>query len=102
MIIASNCNDKKRETEFNEWYNKLHIPDVLSGCPDFKKASRYKTLGDDRKTKGKYLAIYEIETNDIKKTMEAHAQNMQNVRKMGRFTDLFSRVYRHVCKVEEF
>ncbi len=102
MVIASNCKDKNRETEFNEWYERVHVPDVLRGSPDFKKATRYQIMGSGHENQGKYLAIYEIETNDLKKTMEAHARNMENVRKAGRFSELFARVSRHICKVEDY
>ena len=29
LVVGSNCADAARETEFNEWYEKTHLPDVL-------------------------------------------------------------------------
>ena len=101
MIIGSNSKDAKREAEFNDWYDKIHIPDVLS-IPDFKKATRYQIMGGPKGEEGKYLAIYEIATTDIKKTMEAHAGNMARVRGSGRFSELFQRSFRYICKVENY
>ena len=68
VIVESDCKDKTRDSEFNNWYDTIHIPDVLSS-PGFKGAARY-VIRDQVKGKGKYLAIYEIETDDIKKTSE--------------------------------
>jgi len=56
-----------KEAEYNEWYNKQHIPDVLN-IPGLVCAQRFRVAEDqpgaDRKTH-KYLALYEIETNDL-------------------------------------
>jgi hypothetical protein len=57
-----------KEAEFNEWYNKQHIPDVLN-VPGFVSGQRFR-IADAQTSreagKGyKYLAIYEIETDDL-------------------------------------
>lgn len=50
-----------REEEFNDWYNKVHIPDVLK-FPGILSARRYKAImGEDR---WQYLACYEFESED--------------------------------------
>lgn len=60
-----------KEAEYNEWYNGTHIPDVLS-VPGFVAAQRFKVSGAQM---GKadhphsYLALYEIETDDIKASL---------------------------------
>ena len=36
VIVESNCVDPAREDEFNEWYNKIHLPDLMpkrGPCP---------------------------------------------------------------------
>jgi hypothetical protein len=55
-----------REAEFNEWYDNVHMKDVLA-LPGFISAKRYVTAGaGDLPTTGhSYLAIYEIETDDL-------------------------------------
>ena len=97
-IVETNCKDKTRDSEFNNWYDTIHIPDVLSS-PGFKGAARY-VIKDQVKDKGKYLAIYEIETDDIKKTMEAFLKNIESKIAAGRWTDLLEIVSRRICKVE--
>jgi hypothetical protein len=98
VIVEANCKDKTRDSEFNNWYDTVHIPDVLSS-PGFKGAARY-VIRDQVKGKGKYLAIYEIETDDIKKTMEASLKNIESKIAAGRWTDLLEIVSRRICKVE--
>ena len=36
----------------------------------------------------RYLAVYEIETEDIEKTMEAHRKNLEEKYGLGRSSDL--------------
>lgn len=52
-----------REEEFNAWYNEQHLKDVLK-VPGFVAAQRFKLAEDESKLPGRYLAIYDIETND--------------------------------------
>jgi hypothetical protein len=99
LVVEANCKDQTRDSEFNNWYNTIHIPDILTGSPGFKSAVRY-VIRDPVRDKGKYLAIYEIETDDIKKTLEAHAKNMKEKIEAGRITDLLETVSRRICKIE--
>ena len=98
LLVETNCKDETRDSEFNTWYDTIHIPDVLSS-PGHKSAARY-VIKDPVKGKGKYLAIYEIETDDIKKTMAVSAKNIESKRAAGRGTDLLELVSRRLCKVE--
>jgi hypothetical protein len=57
-----------KEAEFNEWYNTHHIPDVLN-VPGFVSAQRFRIadaqMGGEASKAHKYLALYEIETDDL-------------------------------------
>lgn len=57
-----------RDAEFNEWYTNTHLSDVLA-VPGIVSAQRY-VLADFQRGANpqpyKYLAIYEIETADLK------------------------------------
>ena len=48
--------DAKDAPEFNEWYNKEHLPELLS-VPGILSASRYEAA----KGGPQYLACYELE-----------------------------------------
>jgi hypothetical protein len=81
-LIETNCVDPSLEQEFNDWYTNIHLPDILE-TPGFMAAKRYemKELRDGR---GKYFTVYEIETNDIDKTMEVRRKKRKREGEQGR------------------
>ena len=62
-----------KEPEFNEWYNTHHVPDVIN-VPGFVSGQRFKLsdsqFGGEASKAYKYLAVYEIETDDIAATIK--------------------------------
>lgn len=87
MVARTNCTDLSREDEFNDWYEKFHVPDVM-GTPGFVSARRFVSPNYFDLELGRYLAIYEIETGDIGQTMAALNTNMVKSIKQGRWSDL--------------
>jgi len=61
MVVASSPADG-REDEYNEWYTREHIPALLS-VPGFVSARRFRVHGSPEGHK--YLAIYELEADDL-------------------------------------
>jgi hypothetical protein len=60
-----------RDEEFNEWYDNTHIHDVLK-VPGYVAAQRFKVvseLSSGIAPKCKYIALYEMETDDPAKTL---------------------------------
>ncbi|MDB5446135.1 MAG: hypothetical protein JWQ97_1452 [Phenylobacterium sp.] len=59
-----------QEAAFNTWYDSRHIPDVLS-VPGFVAAQRFRVQPPAGQTGGpqRYLALYEMETDDVGATM---------------------------------
>jgi hypothetical protein len=56
------------ENEFNQWYDQVHLAEVLA-VPGFVGAQRFvvaDTAGEHRR----YVAIYEVDSDDITATME--------------------------------
>jgi hypothetical protein len=98
LLVEANCRDAKRQTEFDEWYDTIHIPDIVTGSPGFRSATRY-VVKYPAPGRGTYLSIYEIETDDIEKTMEAHKKNLEEKYATGRSSDLLELVSRRLCKV---
>jgi hypothetical protein len=86
FVVETNCADAAREVEFNEWYDKTHLPDVLE-TPGFIRATRYENT-EPSEGEAKFLATYEIETADINSFMEAHTDNMARKKAEGRFSEL--------------
>ena len=86
LVVETNSNDPAREAEFNEWYDKIHLPDVLE-TPGFIKATRYENLRPSE-GKGKFLALYDIEADDIDQAMKALGEIMAKKTEEGRMTNL--------------
>ena len=95
-MVRTECVDPSAEDEFNQWYNQVHIPDLLQN-PDVKKAERYE---DQSPTpgQGKYLAVYELETDDIDRTMASIRANVAVLREQGRISPLLNVVSRSLCR----
>lgn len=68
-IIMSNAVEG-REDEYNAWYDDVHLDDVLK-MPGFVTARRYEDADPFPQTpvKYKYMAVYEIESDDISATL---------------------------------
>jgi len=61
-----------REDEFNEWYSKQHMPDVLN-CDGFVAGKRFEASAAQRGSPPpyRYMATYELETEDLAGTISA-------------------------------
>jgi len=59
------------DTEYNRWYNEQHIPDVLN-VPGFVAAQRFRLADSETGDKHphRYLALYEIESDDLAGTLK--------------------------------
>jgi len=90
--VETNCRDKTREAEFNDWYSNVHLPDMLK-CPVVVATMRYERR-DPKEDEAKYFAIYEIETDDIEYGLTAYNAHVQSLREKGRISDLVEVVSR--------
>lgn len=98
--VETICQDSSREREFHEWYEKIHLPDIME-TPGVVRGSRYE-IKNPVKGQGKFVALYEIETDDIDQTMAALQKNVAQKSKQGRMSELGSIVsrslYRQITK----
>lgn len=80
-MFESNC-DPAREDEYNAFCDEIHLPDVLE-TPGFVRARRFvnKSWRDGR---GKYLALYDIETDDIAQAMKVRLEHRAEEHRQGR------------------
>jgi hypothetical protein len=71
LVVQSSPAGPDREDEYNKWYDETHIPQILT-IPGVVSARRYR-LHDGfptaPSTRG-YLAIYEIEADDLAAPMK--------------------------------
>jgi hypothetical protein len=59
-----------REDEFNRWYDDTHLPEMLQ-VPGFVAGRRYTLTGPRAADRPRFLAVYEIETDDLAATLQA-------------------------------
>ena len=77
LVVTSRCTDSAREAEFNRWYDDVHLPAILT-CEHFVGAQRYKLAGRASKSEPEatYLAIYEMDTDDVPAAMKALGEGL--------------------------
>jgi hypothetical protein len=68
-----------REQEYNDWYREVHLRDLVA-IPGIKSAQRFRlsrvVMPDTEPLP--YLAIYDVETDDIDKTIEELKTRAEN------------------------
>jgi hypothetical protein len=64
MVVQSSPSAPDREDEYNDWYDNTHIPQIRA-IPGFTAARRYKLTGPASPDAPAYLAVYEIEADDL-------------------------------------
>jgi antibiotic biosynthesis monooxygenase (ABM) superfamily enzyme len=50
----------EKEQEFNQWYNNVHVPEIVA-VPGFISGRRFQRVSGDEI---KYMALYELESLD--------------------------------------
>jgi hypothetical protein len=67
MIVESRCTSPEELAAFNDWYDNIHIPEILN-LKSFTSAHRLRAIDGDS-----FIAIYEIE-GDVEAAKEALGQ----------------------------
>jgi len=86
LVVETNCNDADKESEFNDWYNNIHVPDMLE-TPGFMRTTRFQN-SNPAEGRGKFVAFYEIETEDLGQAMTALQKRFGEVTEQGRMSPL--------------
>jgi len=81
-ITETNCTDPAQEVAFNDWYNRIHVPDILAAGLG-NTAIRYENAQSDQENP-QYIAIYELATHDLNSVNERFAQVVQRLREKRR------------------
>ncbi len=87
FVTYTDCADPSREDEFNEWYNNIHVPDMLE-TPGMISATRWKNIFPIGNNRRRYVALYEFETDDIEKFDATLRENGRKSKERGRLSDL--------------
>ncbi|MBI2907712.1 MAG: hypothetical protein HYX92_08670 [Chloroflexi bacterium] len=91
-MVQTVCTDPAKEKEFNDWYDNVHIPDLLE-AEGFLRATRYENDATVP-AQSRYLAIYEVESDDIARTWKAYGEHVQKIRAAGRVVPICNVVSR--------
>jgi hypothetical protein len=78
--------DPEHEEAFNRWYDETHVPDILT-TEGFSGARRYKLSGPAPRGQDpvyRYLALYEIDTDDTREAMQRLGKTATDLRERGR------------------
>ena len=86
FVVGMNVSNPANEAEFNDWYNNIHFPDVLE-APNFVRATRWEHT-EPKPEDAKYLALYEVETDDLQSTMKSLDETIAEKREAGRMSNL--------------
>ena len=107
LFAFSDCKDPAREKEFNDWYSDIHVPDMLE-VPGMIQATRWVSAHSGEGQHRKYLAMYELEADDLEKFDRGVRERGMRTVKEGRFSDLpvfdppdIPRVYRQIMPVKK-
>ena len=99
LFAFSDCKDPVREQEYNDWYDNMHLPDMLE-VPGMISATRWMSVDKKENEVHKYVAVYELETDDLKAFNDAVRDRGMWTLREGRFSDLpvfspdnFPRIY---------
>ena len=80
MVSLTAPNGPEFENAFNEWYDNIHVPDILA-TGLFDRALRYKAATPDVP---QYLAVYEMSGDDLGGTFKELMGKVAKLRDAGR------------------
>jgi hypothetical protein len=107
LFAFSDCKDPAREKEFNDWYSNMHVPDMLE-VAGMIRATRWVSAESKEGQRRKYLALYELETDDLEKFGAGVRERGMRTMKEGRFSDLpvfdppeIPRVYKQIMPAKK-
>jgi hypothetical protein len=80
------CTDPRRVDEWDEWYDDVHVPDMLS-CDAFSALSRWRRL-DPVAVGSNHLTLYDVATATVDEAVTRSAATLAEVVAAGR---------KHVC-----
>lgn len=76
------CADPAQEQAFNEWYDHVHLPDIL-GSGVAARGLRYRN-SEPAEGAPDYLAVYELKSDDLAGVDEAYTALTARLREAGR------------------
>jgi hypothetical protein len=87
LVTFSDPKDPAKKKEFNDWYDNMHMPDMLK-TPGLLKGSRWMSADKKENEVRKYLSVYELETDNLDEFNALMRKQGMWTMKAGRFPDL--------------
>jgi hypothetical protein len=104
LFAFSDCKDPAKIDEYNDWYDNMHMPDMLN-TPGLVKASRWMSADNKDNEVRRYLAMYELETDDVEEFNKLMREQGMWTFQQGRFSSLpvfdpdnVPRIYKQITK----
>ena len=72
LIVTSSPASPEQESDFNRWYDEVHVGQIKAAIPAITTVCRYKQL-DVEQAGGpaRYVAVYEMDSEDIPAALAA-------------------------------
>jgi hypothetical protein len=81
-VVYARCTDVAQEAAFNDWYERVHVPDILaSGLT--RRGARYRN-SEPQEGEPDYLSIWELDTGDLEHVNDAFARMAARLGQEGR------------------
>ncbi len=90
IVVQVNCTDPEKEKEFHDWYDNVHVPDVL-GVPGIVRVTRFENVTPGEQV-SKFFTLLEVEADDVWQVTTALQENRDKVEKEGRMSGLLHMV----------
>lgn len=79
LLAYSSPASPEQEQQFNDWYDKVHIPQVRDVLPNVTSVTRYRVVDPNGAASGaRFLAIYEMDGDDVAAAAGAMGAAVQN------------------------
>ena len=86
FVVQLNVNPEI-EPKWNDWYNTVHLPEVMEASPSIVRATRYQKLAGTGDFK--YAAVYEFDT-------ERGLREFMNSERLAQMSAQYNRDYGHL------
>ena len=88
FLAYTNCVERQRDEEFNRWYTHTHLPDLLK-AQGVVSARRFFNLNPGVGP-SQYLALYEIESDDVQASIADIKEHARASFPKGRHVDFLT------------
>ena len=78
LVVLSGPVSSERDDIYNDWYTNVHLSDVLN-VPGYIRATRYKAFSGERSFEQEYMALYELEVENLDALQAVSDEHMRRI-----------------------